>query len=233
MKQLYLLLLFMLTGNSFAQDARLFENYWYLTDLIDNGVSHLPPGNNMGVSFGEPDGMMAHACLWLMAAPAFENNTTDFSLTNFNYCLCWCTDPEADAYEPQYFSFFNHTGVPDIAEHFTYTITESGTVRTLTIASDHNKQAVYSNVQLANVGFEAVELSLFPNPATDNLVLQLNAIQTADASIEIYDQMGKVCKREALKTVRQTLDLHELAAGVYFLSIRDGAATAIKKFVKL
>ena len=39
MKKIYLILLISLANFSYSQDSRLFDNYWYLTNFIENGVT--------------------------------------------------------------------------------------------------------------------------------------------------------------------------------------------------
>ena len=136
---------------TYSQDSRLFENYWYLTNVIENGIDHPPVISATGLSFDLESSMMtAQGCLNMMATVTFENDT-DFSVSNFQYCLCWCNDAIADAYDGLYFGFFSGTEFDDSTiNNFTYTISESDDVRTLIINSISGTQAIYSNYAVDN-----------------------------------------------------------------------------------
>ena len=56
MKKICLIILLALSNFCFSQDPRIFVNYWYLTNVIDNGVNNLLPTNDMGISF-DPDSL--------------------------------------------------------------------------------------------------------------------------------------------------------------------------------
>ncbi len=72
---------------------------------------------------------------------------------------------------------------------------------------------------------EAASLSVYPNPATE--VLYVNAENLK--SVEIYDMTG----RSVMTTTMSTIDLRDVEAGIYFVTVRtDNAAKTIKLVVK-
>jgi hypothetical protein len=230
MKHLYLSLALLLCQLSFAQDSRLFDNPWFLTNVIKNGTDHVPPRGNMGVTFDSPMSMIVQGCLPMMANVTFENNSTNFSATNFQLCLCFCTDSEAEAYEGVYFPFFTPNFELESVQEFTYTISVQGEVKSLIINSMFNEQAIYSSIPLSNESFEKAEFSLSPNPANDFITITYNSQPNPNQKVQIYNTLGKLCKTGHLTSVQTKIETSDLSSGIYFLKI-DGRE--IKKFVKL
>ncbi len=234
MKKIYIIILISLTNFSYSQDPRLFDNYWYLTNIVENGVANIPPTSTMGISF-DSQMLIAHACLDLAATVTFENNTTNFSATNFAYCLCWCTNPVAESYENnKYFPFLNHlNGNPATISNFTYTITElQGGAKSLIINSEFNSQAIYSSVPLSNAHFEKFDFSIYPNPSQDAVTIQLINEYATDSMVEFYNEIGIICKSEKITSTNYRIDTKELASGVYFVKIKTDAETLVKKLIK-
>lgn len=232
MKKIYILVLLASMNISFSQDARLFDNYWYLTNIIENGESYIPPTANMGISF---DSQMfnAHACLDMSATVTFENNTTNFSATNFQYCLCMCFNPLADAYETnKYFPLLNNEGNPLTINYFTYSISELLGVKTLVINSAFNKQAIYSNVMLSNKRFEKLDFSFYPNPSSEFIEIKLNKELTNTATVAFFNEIGLICKTEKLIANTTRIETKDLSKGIYFVKIKTGNETITKKLIK-
>lgn len=91
-------------------------------------------------------------------------------------------------------------------------------------------------VSNCNVGVNEVEitddkLSLYPNPASTTITLELTNENINDCTIEIIDVLGKVQKVQINGSV---LDVSELSPGLYFVSLlsNDGLIRISKKFVK-
>jgi urea transporter len=88
-----------------------------------------------------------------------------------------------------------------------------------------------STKQLAIIeqGFEQVKV--YPNPATDVLHLQGLAIGSSWA---LYDMSGKLLKHEEALSNNLSIDVKDLAAGIYQLKItnkdgREGSAKVMKE----
>ena len=72
----------------------------------------------------------------------------------------------------------------------------------------------------------AASFELLPNPATDQAIVQVTLEQPAAVVIEVMNAMGQVVVRHELPgssgTLRETLDLKGLSAGVYPVHLRVG-----------
>ncbi len=90
----------------------------------------------------------------------------------------------------------------------------------------------YGNPELTSIfDFEylaASSIQLFPNPTSDKIFLQTDAIQNLDVSI--YNAQGVLLKE--LDNTRE-VDLSELCAGIYYFFIKNRTQTFIKKVIKV
>jgi hypothetical protein len=71
-------------------------------------------------------------------------------------------------------------------------------------------------------------MKLYPNPATTQLYLQLNA----DASISISDVTGNVFTEERLDKNSTSINISTLSNGTYLLKMITDDSIKIGKFVK-
>ncbi len=103
------------------------------------------------------------------------------------------------------------------------------TLRTITVTGDATYIATFipaTNIE-ENV---ALEIVLFPNPATD--ILNITSSETI-SEIEIVNTLGQVVKRIEVNADNAVCDVEELKAGVYVVRIRTASATlSQRRFVK-
>ncbi len=72
------------------------------------------------------------------------------------------------------------------------------------------------------------DLTIYPNPAND--ILNIVGL-TDDSEIEIYDLSGKVQKVVNAQN-RVSIDISDLAAGVYFVKVNSSENSVVKKMIK-
>lgn len=75
----------------------------------------------------------------------------------------------------------------------------------------------------------SVELSVFPNPTADFLVLTHQYQGNSSLSASVYDPAGITLDLRAKIDNRTIFDLKHLVPGIYFLKVKDGTNT-IKTF---
>ncbi|MDP4797586.1 MAG: T9SS type A sorting domain-containing protein, partial [Crocinitomicaceae bacterium] len=80
-------------------------------------------------------------------------------------------------------------------------------------------------------------LTVYPNPATDNINVDFNLANSSDVTIEVTDATGKVAiaKTLASQTAGQanvSFETSALNSGVYFVNISTEAGKATQKFIK-
>lgn len=80
-------------------------------------------------------------------------------------------------------------------------------------------------------------VSIFPNPANNNLTLDLNSNKNSTVSVQILDINGRVYLASEISVnsgnTKTSLDISSLAAGVYFVAIDNGNVVTNKKLVVL
>ena len=91
------------------------------------------------------------------------------------------------------------------------------------VSCDPQRTLVYShsNILDASVGvneYASSILSLFPNPATASINLQVNS-ELVGKDFIIYDAVGKVILKDKITSTLQTINTSELASGNYILRI--------------
>jgi autotransporter-associated beta strand protein len=74
-------------------------------------------------------------------------------------------------------------------------------------------------------------ITLFPNPATDQLIVSVGKLDTK-AVLEIWSMNGQLLRAQAIKNAVETISLKGLLAGVYYVRVRNGAAVIAKRVVK-
>jgi hypothetical protein len=79
-------------------------------------------------------------------------------------------------------------------------------------------------------------LTIFPNPASDNLNLSFSAPHNDDIKIEIYNILGVNIYNENLANFsgnyHKTINIGKLAEGIYFLKIASSTGISVKKIIK-
>ena len=69
-------------------------------------------------------------------------------------------------------------------------------------------------------GFSLVELSLYPNPTTDQIVLKSE--QTSrKLNSQLFDNTGKLLLNGAIYETETLINMHALSAGEYHISIQE------------
>jgi hypothetical protein len=76
--------------------------------------------------------------------------------------------------------------------------------------------------------FGQVQISIFPNPTTDRLFVQIEE----RANYSIYNLAGKLIVTGSLTAGTNELSLAGVANGVYFFSVNNGARQSTLKFIK-
>ena len=76
---------------------------------------------------------------------------------------------------------------------------------------------------------EATIISLYPNPANEQLAFSLED----DAQVSVFDMTGRKVSEMNVAAGQAQLNVRELESGVYFVNFRfANGSTAVSKFVK-
>lgn len=76
----------------------------------------------------------------------------------------------------------------------------------------------------------------YPNPATENVTMNYNLVQSAKVTYVIYDLTGKQIQTESANRFpgaqQQNIDISSLQSGTYLLSVHANGNSVTKRFVK-
>ncbi|MCB0549102.1 MAG: HYR domain-containing protein, partial [Phaeodactylibacter sp.] len=78
-----------------------------------------------------------------------------------------------------------------------------------------------------------LDLTLYPNPARDEIYLGLDAFLGRPVSLSVYNKLGQLVMMEAgtVDTPVQEVRVGDLPAGVYLMQVRSGEVMLAKKFM--
>jgi hypothetical protein len=83
------------------------------------------------------------------------------------------------------------------------------------------------------VMFENVAFGMFPNPATDQLTVEVPMENESDVQVSVLDPSGKVALQQHRLLTKgdnqMTLDVSSLPNGVYFVQVRNGETSSTRK----
>jgi len=74
--------------------------------------------------------------------------------------------------------------------------------------------------------------SVFPNPTTNQLTISANNTQTNTTTINITNIYGKQVINTTFNTNNHNIDISHLAAGTYFIEVKNGSTKNIFKTIK-
>jgi hypothetical protein len=138
----------------------------------------------------------------------------------------------ADAYAQQAVpaSGGNATGSGGSAS---YTIGQVGYV-TAVGAGGTSQQGVQQAYDFVVVSAPAIEevtiaISVFPNPAIDRIVLDVEVDKLKNPSFHLFDMNGKRIRDERIAQSQTSIPMDNVASGMYFLTVMDGEKE-MKKF---
>ena len=88
-------------------------------------------------------------------------------------------------------------------------------------------------VKNKNLVDQNFEISLFPNPASEMIFIDLKNVEDcSDVEIKMYDLSGRVVNQIVLKSCDFEIDVSDLSVGIYNLSAKIEDQQVVKEFIK-
>lgn len=104
--------------------------------------------------------------------------------------------------------------------------------RLLNATVDNDKICSYEIINDIDESSISTPITVFPNPANDHISLHLeNSVLHHAAEVTLYDLSGKVVHSQSMKELT-TIDISELAQGVFIIEVKNGNDTFRTKFIK-
>ncbi|NCP61380.1 MAG: T9SS type A sorting domain-containing protein [Flavobacteriales bacterium] len=213
----YIILLILVFGftKTNAQDPQLFENTWYLQNVIIDGNSNIPPSNDevpfVTVAFDVP-GFETAVCDVLSSDINFIGSN-EFTMFNAGTTFDDCQNSMNTDFEIIYLDDFYINHINDL---FSYDIIdETNGSKTLTVTNISGNQAIYNTMLLSNPEFKVDTFSVFPNPASKEIFIHSRVDLKIDA-IQVVDVNGKlIFSDNQLKTSKTSIKIENLKTGLY------------------
>ncbi|WP_186987780.1 T9SS type A sorting domain-containing protein [Constantimarinum furrinae] len=232
-KFLLIILLIFIYNKGKSQDLQLFENTWYLQNLIINGSNNIPPSNtevpHITVNFNQPDGFETFTCDLLDGI--LIHNNSEFLIDSWAMTLFNCINPINKNFQIIYLDDFF---VSNIDDPFGYEIiNESNGSKTLIIVNVQGDQAFYNTELLSIKDISFDTFSIFPNPTSNEVIVQ--SLQGLNIeSLQIVDVNGKLLfSRSTMNSDKTLINIENLKSGLYFIIIENENQKRIaKKLVK-
>jgi hypothetical protein len=100
------------------------------------------------------------------------------------------------------------------------------------VCIDTSACVTINNVGLNELNSES-QITLFPNPANDNINIELlNLLYSTKNRISIYDVQGQILLEKYSQSANTEINISSLSSGIYFIKIQNGDSFFFKKFVK-
>ena len=124
---------------------------------------------------------------------------------------------------------------------YTYSLVQGETVTSdfseVTIGQAGGTLQELGGMNAAELGQSQVaplDINVFPNPATDEINLDLNAFMDQNANIQLYNNVGNLVLNQRIGAVQSrlhTIPVNQLDAGVYYLSLVVDGQRIIKRMI--
>lgn len=93
-------------------------------------------------------------------------------------------------------------------------------------------QKVYDDYVLLNLpSNNFTNFTVYPNPATSQIVLMVSNELSKNAQLEVFNALGQLVSQSFLPESRE-LDISGFTSGIYFLKVSDGNQATVKKVIK-
>ena len=79
-----------------------------------------------------------------------------------------------------------------------------------------------------NINPKKFNVEVYPNPATDNLIIEI----PLQSTIKISNIQGQLLKTFTTTSTKTNIDVSEFPSGVYIVELKSENGIAVKKFVK-
>jgi subtilisin-like proprotein convertase family protein len=90
------------------------------------------------------------------------------------------------------------------------------------------------SVALSNPEFELNDFNLYPNPNKGDFTIRFTSISTNDIKINVHDMRGRQVYEKSFSntgTFNQNINLNKVEAGIYLVTITDGAKKTVKRII--
>ena len=88
-----------------------------------------------------------------------------------------------------------------------------------------------SNSSLTLSRDKRLDFGMFPNPASENVIIQLPS-GSKNGSVEFYDYIGRLALTQKVSQTNNSINVQDLSSGVYILKVLADGKIGTQKFIK-
>jgi len=210
----------------FAQNADLFNNNWYISQMVINNqttvspIMQVPTGislfSNMGGTYN------FNSSYYNTAGSTITFNTVTDSFTRLGggctlFVYNGTNATAAQGYDQKNCDFYLNTTSGAI---FNYQIVNNGSSKTLIITSPNGDKIYYNNLSLGTKDLAAKKKSfkIYPNPVKE--LLTVENIEK-NLNLKIYEMSGKLIYETLTSDKSIKIDVSHFQKGQYILMIEN------------
>lgn len=238
------------SSQAYAQQEDLLDRVWYLDKLVMDGDTIYSPTredneldlastiffnseNNGAIDFGGCPGE------YHFIGMEFDETGNFFIASGIGgFPFQFCSDfydyfEGLEEFTDLYFyDFFYGYGMDGDVSIY-YAVYNDGTsAQTLILTNPDDYEAHYSSAHLSIPDFEALSISISPNPVSDQLLIRLEDVPTS-VKLEVHDMHGRVIHSFDVYEAETQLNVAEYAPGLYFIKLTgDSGSTQTMRFIK-
>ena len=101
------------------------------------------------------------------------------------------------------------------------------TANSYTLSYHGGRGVTSANFTLGNNDFVLSEFKMYPNPAKEYVTIDLSDL-TSNATVFIYDYLGRLVKKESLNTTSSRIETSNLQKGTYIVKVDSDNGLASK-----
>ncbi|MFL9832680.1 T9SS type A sorting domain-containing protein [Chryseobacterium terrae] len=227
-------LFFLLLGSSlFGQNAELFNNNWYISQITINGQTTTSPTMSQGlptsVFLQGTSGYVFNSQYFNIAGVNITFSQTQNSFTKTGggctfadyYGLNWQAAQEYDQKNCDFYvgSTLPSGSVPN-GTVFNYEIVNNGSNKTLIVTNPANGNKVFYNNVFLSTKENMIKkaFKLYPNPSTDFVIIE-NVEK--NLKLKINDLSGKILFETLTSDKTLKIDISNFTTGQYIISIEN------------
>ncbi len=213
--------MFFLVFVGYAQHPELLNKEWYAQEVTVDGTTYerpLPDFRSI-VYFINTAFEVAHlSCSEGYGSDVTYVNQDEFSILDGSPALIGnCTDPlELQFIEMHYKLYLEN--LTTARNPFTYTISPGSNGNTLVVTNVDGDVGIYGDVLLSNVDFNELSISIYPNPATDEISILGPKV---NSGYSLFSILGNEVARGDI-SVGESINVRHLQSGLYILQLENG-----------
>ena len=205
----------------FAQHPDLLGVDWYAQEVTIDGTTYPRPTPDFRslVLFQEMQFDLAHlSCSEGFGCDITYVNQDEFSIVDSTPALLGdCTDPVILQFIDMHYKLYLEN-LAIARNPFTYTITPGPNGNTLVVTNVDGDVGVYGDVLLSSSDYTMDVISIYPNPARDEVFI---SGLTERVSYSLYNILG-VQVSKGIVGNNEPITTSDLQSGLYILQLEDG-----------